>query len=249
MEANDSPELSVDSPAASGRRQAIRVVSLVLWGAVIAIEAAAAFSDPSLATILLASCFVALFTLVNAQLFLVQWMARRNWRSLVSKMHGSSYLSDLHDLPNRNYLLSELRREMPRARSSGTPFVLLLISFDTVDEIRVRRGDDFADRAVNALVDVLKRVTRHSDFIAHLGGARFCVMLSECTSEQSWLYMRRVPGSIAVSDGHHMYDVPVSARMFQYDLESLYATDVLRDCEETAPLRRREEPRFGSQAA
>jgi hypothetical protein len=43
--------------------------------------------------------------------------------------------------------------------------------------------------------------------------------------------------------------VPVSARMMQYDLEALYATDVLRDVEEAKPLRRREEPRLGSQAA
>jgi hypothetical protein len=58
-----------------------------------------------------------------------------------------------------------------------------------------------------------------------------------------------VPGSVPVSDGRTMYDVPVSARMMQYDLEALYATDVLRDVEEAKPLRRREEPRLGSQAA
>ncbi len=55
--------------------------------------------------------------------------------------------------------------------------------------------------------------------------------------------------SIAVSDGHRMYEVPVSARLYEYDLEALYATDVLREAEEARPLRRKEQPRFGSEAA
>ena len=54
---------------------------------------------------------------------------------------------------------------------------------------------------------------------------------------------------MSVSDGRQMYDVPVFTRVLQYDLESLYATDVLRDVEESYPLERYEEPRFGSEAA
>jgi hypothetical protein len=74
-------------------------------------------------------------------------------------------------------------------------------------------------------------------------------MLVECTLEQSYIYLKRVPGTISVSDGHQMLDVPVTARVHQYDLESLYATDVLRDLEEMKPLRRREQPRMDSLAA
>ena len=74
-------------------------------------------------------------------------------------------------------------------------------------------------------------------------------MLVECTLEQSYIYLKRVPGTISVSDGHQMLDVAVTARVHQYDLESLYATDVLRDLEEMKPLRRREQPRMDSLAA
>ena len=38
-----------------------------------------------------------------------------------------------------------------------------------------------------------------------------------------------------------MYDVTVTARVHQYDMESLYATDVLREMEESRPLRRKDE--------
>jgi hypothetical protein len=46
-----------------------------------------------------------------------------------------------------------------------------------------------------------------------------------------------------------MLEVRVTARMMQYDMESLYATDVLHDAEESAPLRRKEAPRPNAMAA
>jgi diguanylate cyclase (GGDEF)-like protein len=233
----------------TGRRHLVRVGTLIAWGAVLAIQVGAAITNPSPGRLLLAGCFLLLFVMVNAQLVLVRWMGHRTWRRIASRLHGSAYLSEFHNLPNRNYLLAELRREMPRARTHRTPFVLIQLSLDGLDAVRARRGQEFGDRAVNALADALNRLTRSSDFLAHLGDARFCVMLVECTTEQSWTYLRRVPGSIAVSDGHRMYDVPVTARVYQYDLEALYATDVLHEVEEMRPLRRREEPKTGAIAA
>ena len=231
------------------RKQAIRVAVLVAWGAVLALQVTGTLRDPSTSNLVVTAAFAMLFLIVNANLFLMGWLGRRSWRSVSTRLHGAAYLSDFHNLPNRNYVLAELRREMPRARAHNTPFVLIQLSLETIDDIRQRRGDDFADRAVNALVEVLKRLTRSSDFLAHLGGARFGVMLVECTLEQSYIYLKRVPGTISVSDGHQMLDIAVTARVHQYDLESLYATDVLRDLEEMKPLRRREQPRMDSLAA
>lgn len=243
-------ERPVDEPVTNtARRHAVRIATLVAWGAVLAIQGAQLLANPSFANIIVTGCFLLLFAMVHAQLVLVRWMGHRSWRRLTSRLHGSAYLSEFHNLPNRNYLLAELRREMPRARTQHTPFVLIQLSLDGLDAVRERRGGPFAERAVNALADALNRLTRSSDFLAHLGEARFCVMLVECTSEQSWTYLRRVPGSIAVSDGHRMYDVPVTARVYQYDLEALYATDVLHEVEEMRPLRRKEEPRMGAIAA
>jgi GGDEF domain-containing protein len=236
-------------PGESRRRHAIRVGALVGWGLVLALQVVATVSHPSLANIVVCVAFLALFVLVNLQLLLVRWLGHRSWRRVTSRLHGSAYLSEFHSLPNRNYVLAELRREMPRSRAARSPFVLIQLSLVDIEGVRERRGEEFADRAVNALADVLKRLSRSSDFLAHLGDTRFCVMLVECTSEQSWTYLRRVPGSIAVSDGRQMYDVPVTARVYQYDLEALYATDVLHEVEEMRPLRRREEPRIDTLAA
>jgi diguanylate cyclase (GGDEF)-like protein len=244
-ESADRPEHTENAQ----RKHAIRFALLVGWGVVLAVQVTSTFRDPSTSNLVVTGAFCLLFLIVNANLFLMGWLGRRSWRSVSTRLHGAAYLSEFHNLPNRNYVLAELRREMPRARAHNTPFVLIQISLETIDEVRQRRGDDFADRAVNALVEVLKRLTRSSDFLAHLGGARFGVMLVECTLEQSYIYLKRVPGTISVSDGHQMLDIPVTARVHQYDLESLYATDVLRDLEEMKPLRRREQPRMDSLAA
>lgn len=233
----------------SGKRTIIRVASLVLWGVIVAFAASQAVREPSFTNIITATGFVLLFALVNAQMFLVQWSGKRSFRTLSAKLNGSGYISELGGLPNRNYLLAELRREMPRARSEETPFTLIIFSLETLDEVIERRGEAFGERVLHSAVELLRRSTRNSDFLAHLGGTRFCVLLVECTYEEGFNYLKRVPGTVPASDGLHMYDVPLTARMAQYDMESLYATDVLTEAEESQPLRRKVTLRAEQRAA
>lgn len=231
-----------ETPDRSGggrRRTVIRVVSMLLWGVIVAYAASQAVREPSVTNLVTAGGLVVLFALVNAQMFLVQWAGKRSFRRLSAKLNGSGYISELGGLPNRNYLLAELRREMPRARSEETPFTLIIFSLDTLDEVIERRGPDFGERVMHSAVELLRRSTRNSDFLAHLGGTRFCVLLVECTYQEGFNYLKRVPGTVPASDGLHMYDVPLTARMAQYDMESLYATDVLSEAEESQPLRRK----------
>ncbi len=249
MQRTDQVSDETEQPGRETRKHAIRIALLVGWGLVLAVQVSETLRHPGPSNFIVSGAFFLLFLVVNAHLFLIGWAGSRSWRRVSSKLHGAAYLSEFHNLPNRNYVLAELRREMPRARAHGAAFVLIQLSLENIEEVRQRRGEDFADRSVNALVDVLKRLTRSSDFLAHLGGARLGVMLVECTLEQSYIYLKRVPGTISVSDGHQMLDIAVTARVHQYDLESLYATDVLRDLEETKPLRRREQPRMDAIAA
>jgi diguanylate cyclase (GGDEF)-like protein len=245
-------EQAAEGPAQAGndaRKHIIRIALLVGWGVVLAVQVASTVSHPSISNIIVSTAFFLLFAIVNVNLLLMGWLGGRSWRRASTKLHGAAYLRVFHNLPNRIYVLEELSREMPRDRTHNAPFVLIQLSLENIDQVKERRGEDFADRAVNSLVEVLKRLTRSSDFLAHLGGPRFAVMLVECTLEQSYIYLKRVPGNISVSDGHQMLDIAVTARVHQYDLESLYATDVLRDLEEMKPLRRREQPRMDSLAA
>lgn len=246
-EAADHGEQEIAPPGK--RRHLVRLGGLMGWGTLLGLVYALALKEPSFGNAITAGGLTIIFVLVNVQMIVVRWLGHRSLRRLSTRLHGSAYLSHLANLPNRNYLLAELRREMPRSRSILAPFVLIQLSIDDIGAIRERRGGEFADRSVVALADTLKRLTRSSDFLAHLGEARFCVVLVECTREQSWIYLKRVPGVIPVSDGSRMLDVPVTARLHEYDMESVYATDVLREVETGKPLRRREEPRMGAIAA
>lgn len=245
----DLQEQPIDEARSTGRRHAIRFAALAGWGVVLTLQTAATIKSPGFANLVAEAGLLILFVLVNVQLVLMRWLGHRNWRRVTGRLHGSAYLSEKYDLPNRNYVLAELRREMPRARTNESPFVLVQLSLDNITEVRERRGIDFGDRATNALVETLKRLTRSSDFLAHLGEARFCLMLVDCTVEQSGIFLQRVPGTISVSDGRQMFDVPVAARVHQYDMEALYATDVLREVEAVQPLRRREAPRANALVA
>ena len=164
-------------------------------------------------------------------------------------MNGTGYISELYGLPNRNYLLSEIRREISASRNQQSTFTMLQFSFDTLGGIRDRRGHEFGDRAISAMVKLLRRITRDSDFISYIGDAQFVVLLNECTGPQSMTYLKRVPGTIAVSNGKRMFEVPVTARMAEYDMESIYATDVLAEIETGPPLARKEATQPNSRAA
>jgi diguanylate cyclase (GGDEF)-like protein len=231
------------------RRKVIQGVLVFLWAALVVVQGLRMRADPTPITQATFAAFVVLFLAINAQVLIMRWMGHTRWRRTMMRFQGNAYISDLEGLPNRNYLLSELRREMPRARNEAKPFVIVVLSFDELERVRERRGEEFVERAVHGLAEVLKRFTRTSDFIAHLGGDRFCVLLTECTLQDSYIYLKRVPGTIAVSDGRSMYDVPVMARLHQYDLEALYATDVLRDAEDARPMKRKQQVRFDSVAA
>ncbi len=237
-----------DGPEAP-QRHLLRMAAFGGWGVILVVQVGQYLHRPTAANLIVTVGLAALFCLFLAHALFMRMVQKRRWHRVAARLQGGAYLSEFHNLPNRNYVLAELRREMPRARALQSPFVLIQLSIENLAEVRERRGDDFANRALNALADVLKRLTRSSDFLAHLGGAKFCVMLVECTLEQSFIYLKRVPGTISVSDGHNVLDVPVTARVIQYDLEALYATDVLRDLEEARPLRRREPPRPDALAA
>jgi len=221
------------------RRLLLRLGALVVFAVVLGIVISSAVRSPSLVSIISAAAFVLLFAVVYAQMLLVDWAGRRGLRRFHSRMGGGDYIDDRHELPNRNYLLAELRREMPRARNQGVPFVVLIVTLDGLDGIRARRGDDFAERSVVSLSNLLRRVTRQSDFLSYLEGSEFAVVLNECDRNHAIHYLRRLPGTLAVSDGRRMFDVAIAIRLYEYDMQSLYATDVLKEAEVSTPLRRR----------
>ena len=233
----------------SGRRRITRLVTLILWGGAIGFATATFLKDQTVVTGVLMASFVLLFGAVHAQWVLSQWARACGWKRFSARMTGSGYISELYGLPNRNYLLAEIRREISASRTQESTFTMFHFSFETLEGIRERRGNEFADRAVAAMVKLLRRITRESDFISYIGDGQFVILVNECTGPQSMTYLKRVPGTIAVSNGKRMFEVPVTARMTEYDQESIYGTDVLAHVEHAARLARKETSPVKSEAA
>lgn len=230
-------EADIPQPRTAWRRRAVGLVSFLLWIAALVSFGRYTADHPTLAHGGLFLVLALLFASVHARVLLVRWSGTRAFRRLHNRMHGSVYISDVANLPNRNYLLAELRREMPRARETGKPFVLVVVSIDGYDQLKERRGEELIARVLADTGNALQQVTRRSDFVAHLGGADFGVLLTECTLEQSYKYYNRLPLEVQVEQRRQRVSVALGLRAAQYDMESLYATDVLREAEKAPPIR------------
>jgi diguanylate cyclase (GGDEF)-like protein len=218
----------------------VAVIGLCLYNAV---------REPEALSFGVAGIFVALFFLTQARKRLSQQALHRGLRDLEMRLENACYMSEFKNIPNRNYLLDQLRREMPRARAFGEPFVLVIVCIDDLRGIVERRGEAYGGLVVRSLARLIERFTRASDFAAQLDEGCYCVLLYDCTGEMARSYLRRIPGSIAVSNGKQMLEVPLTVRVAQYDMESIYAIDVLREVEEANPARAAEPLRFGAEAA
>jgi diguanylate cyclase (GGDEF)-like protein len=226
----------------------MRAAAFAVWLAMLVTEYTLLARNPTLWNFSLAVAFTLLFFATNAQVWARQMAGTRSLRHIMARLHSSSYISDYVPLPNRNYLLAELRREMARSRVSGSPFTIVRMELEGYEEVRGRRGEDFSSRSLRAFADLLRRVTRNSDFLAHLEGAIFAVMLLDCSRRNAGLYLNRIPGTLAVSDGHRMLDLRISARVHEYDMETLYATDVLAGLDHETALQRELPPDFSTAA-
>lgn len=235
--------------AAGARSLPWRRLMVLPWAVVAAAMVGLSALDPSPVHIALPLLLAGAFVATHQQRRLSERARRRGLRDLQLRLDNASYLNEFQSLPNRNYMLDQLRREMPRARHTGEPFALVVISAEDLDGIAERRGAEFAERAASSLARLMERFTRASDFAAQLGPASYGVLLYECDFELAESYLRRVPGVLAVSTGRSMLEIPLVVRLSEYDLESVYAIDVLREAEEAEPARPPEELRFGAEMA
>ena len=238
---SDAP-LSRDRTPPTRIRRLIRPLGIILWVAVLALAGLKVARDPSAGNLSLFAVFAILCLAVNAQLWFQSASGRQRWQHMSARLGNGAYIDDAVGLPNRNYLLTEIRREIARSQTSGVPFTLVHLSLHDFAGVRKRRGDDFADRAVRSLSGSLRRLTNDSDFLAHLDTASFAVLLIGASRADARAFLRAVPGWLSVSDGEDMLDMAIVARVQEYDLESVYATDVIRQLEESEPLMREQHP-------
>jgi diguanylate cyclase (GGDEF)-like protein len=223
-------------PGAKSSRNGLFTTFIVgLSCAVLLVQAIETVHNTTAINLITLGVLLLLFAIVQAQVVILRWSGGRNFRRALARFQGATYISDVERLPNRNFMLAELRREIPRARKREKPFSLMVFSLHDIDGVRQRRGYDLVERASHALAREIRTRVRGSDFAAYLGGGAVGAILFDCDEDGVASFLKRLPVHIAVSDGRAMLEIPIEVRGIRYDLESIYASDVLRSAEEANP--------------
>ena len=96
-----------------------------------------------------------------------------------SRLEQQATTDPLTGLGNRRMMTLRLTEELERAQRFGHTLSLLMIDIDHFKRINDGHGHDAGDRAIAAVAQVLRSVTRGMDTAARFGGEEFVLLMPE----------------------------------------------------------------------
>jgi len=93
------------------------------------------------------------------------------------KIRSLSFYDELTGLPNRRYLLEQLKKAIGAAARSGQHGALIFLDLDHFRHTNETLGPNFGDDLLREVATRLQACVRDNDTLAHLGGDEFMVML------------------------------------------------------------------------
>ncbi|WP_196140241.1 bifunctional diguanylate cyclase/phosphodiesterase [Aliikangiella sp. G2MR2-5] len=88
-------------------------------------------------------------------------------------------------LPNRRSFWNYLTEQIDKSQETGTSLALLYLDLDHFKQVNDDLGPEQADFLLNAVANRLKQCLKKQDFIAHLGGDEFAVVIKNIVDQQS----------------------------------------------------------------
>jgi diguanylate cyclase (GGDEF)-like protein len=89
----------------------------------------------------------------------------------------SQYLDALTGLPDRSFLLSELRDLMTGERSADRQFAILFVDLDNFKQVNDAHGHLVGDRVLSIVAGRLSDSIRDGDFVVRYGGDEFVLLV------------------------------------------------------------------------
>jgi diguanylate cyclase (GGDEF)-like protein len=114
---------------------------------------------------------------------------------------------EANSLLNRKQIEEQLGKEIARARRTGRPLSLLILSVDEMQLIGQRYGAAMVERVLQEFTQRLKRATRGCDFAERLGGDVFLAVLWDCPVGSVQRVLERVSPLVLNCDGK---EIPVA---------------------------------------
>jgi len=148
------------------------------------------------------------------------------WRDL-------ALIDQLTGLYNRRFAERRLREEISRSHRMGFALTVVLFDLDGFKQVNDRHGHAAGDQVLKIFAEHLGRAVRDEDLAARLGGDEFMLLLSECTSSQVPILLKRLEAievewagekiPISFSVGWKEYELGEQPeRMLQVADEALY---------------------------
>jgi diguanylate cyclase (GGDEF)-like protein len=107
------------------------------------------------------------------------------WRDL-------ALVDQLTGLYNRRFAERRLREEIARAHRRGFALSLVLFDLDDFKQVNDRHGHAAGDMVLKVFAGQLSKTVREADLAARLGGDEFMLLLTECSSDQVPILLRRL---------------------------------------------------------
>lgn len=106
-----------------------------------------------------------------------------NQKAQEAQLERLAYFDSLTTLASRSYLYNRLEEMIRSATRRGSPFALMVINMDGFKAINDALGHEAGDSLLVEVGERLRETLRTSDFIAHLGGDEFCVLLEHTAND------------------------------------------------------------------
>lgn len=123
---------------------------------------------------------------LNGAHFLFTTFFRNKRRRLESDIHDDG-LAPVYD---QDSIYEIMRREMRRAGRYHLPLSMCFVAIDRFEDIVRRKGRKFRHQLIQNFTNLTVEVIRSSDYVAHLGGNRFAILLchTDLTHAENFAY-------------------------------------------------------------
>ncbi len=172
---------------------------------------------------------LALLLLFHAHAAHLHWRIRRERRRLmaegglgedagvtVGSMSGPG-TADVSSLRARKQIEEQLGKEIARARRTGRPLSLLILTLDDTQRIGESYGLSMGERVLQEFTHQLKRATRGCDLATRLAGNVFLAVLWDCPIGSVQRVLERVSPLVLACDGK---EIPVACSAAWVDYQA-----------------------------
>ncbi|TQV89350.1 GGDEF and EAL domain-containing protein [Aliikangiella coralliicola] len=103
----------------------------------------------------------------------------------VSEIEKLTQIDPTTHLPNRQSFWKKLAEEIDNCRQSGESLALMYLDLDHFKQVNDDLGPKQADFLLNTVATRLKRCLKKCDYVAHLGGDEFAVVICNFSDQQA----------------------------------------------------------------